>query len=106
SGMDQRAIEAAGARPLRKELDRVAGVRDAAGLVDALARLHGYRVGAGFRFGPSPDLKDSKRMIASLSQGGLGLPDRDYYLKSDDKTKAIRAGYVTHMEKMLTLLGD
>ena len=106
SGMDQRAIEAAGAKPLRKEFARIAAATDAAGLVEALARLHAYRVAAGFRFGPRPDLKDSKRMIAALSQGGLGLPDRDYYVKADRKTRAIRAAYVSHIEKMLTLLGD
>ncbi|HEV3259004.1 MAG TPA: M13 family metallopeptidase, partial [Gemmataceae bacterium] len=106
SGMDERKIEAAGAKPLRRELDRIDAVHDAAGLVRAIARLHGYRVATGFRFGPSPDLKDSTRMIGGLSQGGLGLPDREYYLKSDNRTKAIRSAYVTHIEKMLALLGD
>src|SRR5438105_4549404 len=83
--------EAAGAAPLREEFDRLAAVKDAAGLARAVARLHDLGVTAAFRFGPRPDLKNSKRMLGALSQGGLGLPDRDYYLKTDAKTKDIRA---------------
>jgi putative endopeptidase len=106
SGMDERRIEAAGAKPLREALDRIAAVKDAAGLVRAVARLHGQGVSAAFRFGPRPDLKNSKRMIGKLTQGGLCLPDRDYYLKSDARTKTIRDAYQAHVKKMLTLLGD
>jgi putative endopeptidase len=106
SGMDESRIEAAGAKPLKDELDRIAAVKDRAGLVRAVAHLHTYPVSAAFRFGPHPDLKDSKRMIGKLSQGGLGMPDRDYYLKDDDRTKKIRAAYRDHVQKMLTLLGE
>jgi putative endopeptidase len=106
SGMEEARTDAAGARPLQEELERIAAVKDAAGLVQAIARLHGHGVPAAFRFGPEPDLMDSKRMIGGLSQGGLGLPDRDYYLKSDPKTEGIRTAYRAHVEKMLTLLGD
>jgi putative endopeptidase len=106
SGMDEARIEAAGIKPLQEEFDRIAAVKDAAGLVEAVARLHGHGVSAGLRFGPEPDLKDSRRMIGELHQGGLGLPDRDYYLKTDAKTEAIRTAYREHVEKMLTLLGE
>jgi putative endopeptidase len=106
SGMDEQRIEAAGAKPLQEEFDRIAGVKDAAGLVPVLAHLHGYGVGAAFRLDAQPDLKDSSRTIAGLHQGGLGLPDRDYYLKTDAKAEALRAAYREHVEKMLRLLGD
>jgi putative endopeptidase len=106
SGMDEQRIEEAGAKPLQEELDRIAGIRDADGLVPALAHLHGYGISAGFFLSARPDLKDSKRMIATLHQGGLGLPDRDYYLKTDAKTESIRTAYREHVEKMLRLLGQ
>jgi predicted metalloendopeptidase len=106
SGMDEAGIDAAGAKPLQEELDRIAGIKDSVGLMPALARLHADGVGAVFYFGSEPDLKDSKRMIGGISQGGLGLPDRDYYLKTDPKTEGIRSAYRAHVEKMLTLLGD
>jgi putative endopeptidase len=106
SGMDEDRIARAGVKPLQGELDRIAAIKDAAGLVEAVARLHGHGVSAALRFGPEPDLKDSSRMIGQLHQGGLGLPDRDYYLKTDEKTEAIRTAYRQHVEKMLTLLGE
>ncbi len=77
------------------EFDRLAGLKKRDELLPALARLHLLRVSAGFNFGSSPDGKDSRRTIADFMQGGLGLPDRDYYLKDDDKTKAIRAAYLS-----------
>src|SRR5579884_229680 len=106
SGMDTAAIEKAGATPLQPEFERINTLADTKGLVQELARLHGQAVGAAFRFGPRPDFQDSKQMAAWVYQGGLGLPDRDYYFKTDDKTKAIRAAYVAHIQKMFTLLGE
>ncbi len=106
SGMDEARIDKAGVQPLRKELDRIAAVKTLPDLIPELAHLHSQGVAVAFRFGPHPDLKDSRRMIGALSQGGLGLPDRDYYLKSDPKTEAIRTAYRAHIEKMLTLLGE
>ncbi len=106
SGMDEKAIEEAGAKPLQEELDRIAAIMDPAGVVRAIVRLHGQGVAVAFRLGATPDAKDSSRMIAGLGQGGLTLPDRDYYLKADDKMEAIRKAYRAHVEKMLTLLGD
>jgi putative endopeptidase len=106
SGMDETRVKAAGARPLQEDFDRVAAIQDSKGILPVVARLHGQGISAAFRFGPQPDLKNSRLMIGSLNQGGLGLPDRDYYLKDDAKTKAIRAAYRAHVEKMLTLLGE
>jgi putative endopeptidase len=106
SGMDEAKIEAAGAKPLQKELDRLAAVRAPADILPALARLHLLRAYATFHIFSSPDAKDSTRVIAELYQGGLGLPDREYYLKDDARTKALRAAYLAHVGKMLTLLGE
>jgi predicted metalloendopeptidase len=63
-------------------------------------------VDAFFNFGAQPDFKNSSENIAGLSQGGLGLPDRDYYLNDDEKSKSIRAAYRSHVQKMFELLGD
>src|SRR2546429_9773650 len=59
-----------------------------------------------FDFGSSQDFKDSTQVIATADQGGLGLPDRDYYLKDDDKSKELRKQYLAHVQKMFELLGD
>jgi putative endopeptidase len=106
SGMDEAAIEAAGAHPLQDEFDRVAALKDPRDLLPELARLHTYHVSAAFHFGSAPDAKDSRRMIATFEQGGLSLPDRDYYLKQDDKMKSLRIAYVAHVQKVFELLGD
>jgi putative endopeptidase len=106
SGMDEATVEAAGAKPLQVEFDRIAALKDADGLLPELARLHQLRVPAAFVFGSTVDAKDSRRNIAEFFQGGLSLPDRDYYLKDDDKSKATRAAYLLHLQKMFALLGD
>jgi putative endopeptidase len=106
SGMDEKRIEEQGVKPLQAELDRLAAIKDSGDILPALARLHTYRAFAAFDFASTPDLKDSRRAIAEYSQGGLGLPDRDYYLKDDEKLKTIRAAYLTHLAKMFELLGD
>ncbi len=106
SGMDEAAVDAAGAAPLKAEFDQIAAVSDAAAVLVEIGRLHAEGVGAGFDFGSGPDAKDSGTEIAELSQGGLGLPDRDYYLGDDEKSKTIRAQYLAHVTKMFGLLGD
>jgi putative endopeptidase len=106
SGMDEARIEAAGVKPLQEELDRIAALKDAGALLPELAHLHLLQVPAAFLFGSTMDAKDSRRMIAEFYQGGLGLPDRDYYLKDDDRSKATRAAYLIHLQKMFALLGD
>ncbi len=106
SGMDEARIESAGLTPLREELDRIAGLKDAAALLPELAHLHLIGAHAAFHFGSTVDAKDSRRMIAEFWQGGLSLPDRDYYLKDDERSKATRAAYLQHLKKMFALLGD
>ena len=88
SGMDEQAIEAAGVTPLQPELDRIAAIKDSAGLQAEIAHLHMIGVDAVFNFGQMQDFKDSSKVIGAAFQGGLGLPDRDYYLKTADKCQA------------------
>jgi putative endopeptidase len=106
SCMDQPQIEAAGAKPLDPEFVRIAAVTDVATLEAAIARLHRTGVGAVFRFHSNPDFKDSAQMIAEVDQGGVGLPDREYYTRDDEKSKQLRADYVAHIGNMFKLLGD
>ena len=106
SCMDSAQSEATGAAPLKEELDRIAALNGPADVVAELARLHKTGRGAGFGFGGSADFKNSNQTIANLAQGGLGLPDRDYYFRTDSATAAIRTAYAAHMSRMLQLVGD
>jgi putative endopeptidase len=104
--MDEKAVEAAGARPIEPELARIAAIATPAELQEEVARLHVQGVGVMFGFSSEQDRKNSEEVIAGVRQGGLSLPDRDYYLKDDARSKEIRAKYVAHVAKMLELLGD
>ncbi len=106
TGMNEAKIEAEGAAPLAKEFARIAAVKDIQSLQDEIAYLHRHNIYPGYVFFAYQDFKDSTRIIANLYQGGLGLPDRDYYTKEDDKSKEIRKQYVEHVAKMFELLGD
>ena len=112
SCVDEAAIEKAGAAVLKPDLDRIAAMKSKADLAPTLAYLHPRDIGiyfgnsALFRFGSEQDAKNSSEVIAAVDQGGLGLPDRDYYLKDDAKSQAIRTKYVAHVQKMLELLGE
>lgn len=105
-GMDEAKIEADGVAPLNKEFARIAAIKDVQGLQDELAHLHRLNINPAYGFFAYQDFKDSTRIIANLYQGGLGLPDRDYYTNDDDKSKEIRRQYVQHVSKMFELLGD
>jgi putative endopeptidase len=106
SCMDEAAAEAAGAAPLAPELSRIDAIQDVAGLATAAAHLQPYGVGVLFRFDSTPDFEDARRTIGEVDQGGLGLPDRDYYTKDDDRSAKIREQYVEHVEKTFALAGD
>lgn len=106
SCMDEKQINAAGAQPLDAEFARIDGVSSARELQEEVARLQGLGVRALFDFGSTQDAKNSSQVIGGADQGGLGLPDRDYYTKSDDKSKQIRGQYEEHVAKMLALAGD
>jgi putative endopeptidase len=104
--MNEPAIEAAGVTPIQPELDRINAISDRASLLTELTHLHTAGFGPLFRVGGTNDQKNSKMIIASLGTGALGLPDRDYYLRDDDRFKTIRNQYVDHVTKMLTLSGE
>ncbi|MBC8021996.1 MAG: M13 family metallopeptidase [Burkholderiales bacterium] len=108
SCMDEAAVEKLGARPLKPYLDRIGRLRDKRALGRLLADLHLATNDAGFFFGvgSNQDFADSSQVIAFAAAGGLGLPDRDYYVKDDAKSKEIREKYVAHVARMLVLLGD
>jgi putative endopeptidase len=106
SCMDTTAIDAAGTAPIATQLGLAADLPNAAALPTTIATLDRDGVSSFFSYGGSPDLHESTQTIVSVGQGGLGLPDRDYYLKDDDKTKSIRDAYVAHVTKMFVLLGD
>ncbi len=106
SCMDEKQVNAAGAKPLDAEFARIDGVRSTRELQEEIARLQGMGVGALFDFGSTQDEKNSSQVIGGADQGGLGLPDRDYYTKTDDKSKQIRQQYEEHVAKMLALAGD
>jgi putative endopeptidase len=106
SGMDEAGVEKAGIAPLRDEFRRIAALRRPAALTAELARLQHIGVGAAFDIGQMQDFGDSTQVIAVVQQGGLGLPDRDYYLKDDARYAAIRKAYQEHIARMFVLLGD
>ncbi|HLY57012.1 MAG TPA: M13 family metallopeptidase [Stellaceae bacterium] len=106
SCMDEAGIEKADSIPLKDEFDRIAALQDKNGLPALAAGLQEIGVEALFDFSSGPDDHDPDRDIAILSAGGLGLPDRDYYVKDDAKSVELRNKYRAHVAKMLTLLGD
>ena len=106
SCMDTTAIDAAGTKPLEPELQRIREIKNLADLEREAELLHTKGVGALFRFSSNQDAKDSTRVIGGAVQGGLGLPEREYYLKEDDKSKQLREAYTKHVRKMFELLGD
>jgi putative endopeptidase len=104
--MDEPRIEAEGAKPLAPELALVAGTKDQKSLQAEIAHLHSMGINAAFASDSTQDFKNSAEVTFEVYQGGLGLPDRDYYTKTDDKSKTIRDEYVKHVAKMFELLGD
>ena len=106
SCMDEAKIEAAGMTPLQAEFDLVAKVNDQKSLQAEIAHLHSMGNNALFGSGSNQDFKNSAEIIVGIFQGGLGLPNRDYYFKDDDRSKSIRDEYVKHVAKMFELMGD
>ena len=110
SCMDEVAIDKLGAGPLRPELDRIASLKSKQELAEHVATTPYppslYGGGTLFAFRSDQDFKDSTQVIAEIDQSGLGLPDRDYYLKDDAKSEELRKAYVAHVTKMFQLVGD
>ena len=106
SCMDESAIEKAGTKPLDADFQSIAALRSKQDLPKEIIRLHREGADVLFGFGSNSDFKNASQIIAELDQGGLGLPDRDYYFKDDAKSVELREKYVAHVQKMFQLLGD
>jgi len=105
--MDEPAVERAGATPLRPVLERIAALKSTSDLADFIASQHlSSSATMLFGFGSNQDYADATSVIAFALAGGLGLPDRDYYTKTDAKSEETRRKYLAHVQKMFELLGD
>ena len=106
SCMDEAAIEKAGAKPLEPYFKQINEIKSVDELARQLALLHNAGISGLFNFGGGPDVKNSSMNIAGARQGGLSLPNRDYYVNDDPKSKEARAKFVEYMTNMFRLLGD
>jgi len=104
--MDEKGLDAKGKAPLEPELARIAALKTKAELPELIGRQHVVGLGSLFSFSADQDFKDATQVIAIADQGGLGLPDRDYYLKDDAKSVELRQKYVAHVQAMLERAGD
>jgi putative endopeptidase len=106
SCMDEAAINQKGVAILRPAFDRIDAIKDNKDLPGLVAWLHEQGINSLFGFGSGPDFKNANEVIGQADQGGLSLPDRDYYLKDDPKSVELRKDYVEHVTNMFKLLGD
>ncbi|MEO8909207.1 MAG: M13 family metallopeptidase [Gemmatimonadaceae bacterium] len=106
SCMDSAAAERNGAKPIASELSRIAALGNRAQVESEIARMHSMGVASLFGFGAQQDAKNSTSVIAGVNQGGLSLPDRDYYLNPDKRYVDIRANYQDHVSRMFQLAGE
>lgn len=104
--MDESRANALGAKPIEPELRQIAQITSKEQMINSVAHMQSQGMRALFGFYPRPDLHNAGQMIAYVDQGGLGLPDRDYYIKEDPKSVETRAKYLEHVQKMFELLGD
>ena len=104
--MDEATVEKKGTTPLAPTMNAIAGIKTKPELIEEVGVLHRNGIRALFTFGQMPDMHDSRKTIAFVDQGGLTLPDRDYYLKDDAKSVETRQKYLEHVQKMFELAGD
>ena len=104
--MDERQIDAQGIKALQRELELIRSIHSVADLQAAIARLYEEAIFAPFFFGSMQDPHSPQQVIADAGASGLGLPDRDYYFKDDDKSKETRQKYVEHVAAMFVLAGS
>src|SRR4051812_22005644 len=106
--MDEAAVNRLGAKPLDPYLKQIAGMKSVKDLPVLLGNFHPALQTGGlfFNFGSNQDFENSSSVIAFASAGGLALPDRDYYTKTDEKSVDLRNKYIAHVQKMFELLGD
>jgi endothelin-converting enzyme/putative endopeptidase len=100
SCMDENSVNSKGIAALKPELDRIDAAKDKQALIDEIAHTHMIGAGPLFNFYSASDLHNADQVIAYIDQGGLTAPDRDYYLKDDDKTKAVRQHFVEYMTEV------
>jgi len=105
SGMDSAAIEKTGINAVQPELDKIDALKNPSDLFNLAAYFHSSGIFPLFYFFPGQDDKNSEKIIVQLYQGGLGLPDRDYYLSADDRSKEIRKEYIKHISRTFELAG-
>jgi putative endopeptidase len=103
--MDEAAVDSAGIKPIASLLAKLTSVKDAKSLTAFTTELHGLGIWPFFDLSPVQDPKDASRWVANLDQGGLGLPDRDYYLRDDEASRKLLGVYQAHVERMLVLAG-
>ena len=106
SGMDSSAIERAGIMPLKPYLARISNITDAEGIIREVALEHTTGLNTLFSFGISPDDKEVTKEICQFFQGGLGMPDRDYYFKTDARSTKIREAYKKYLVTVMKLMGE
>src|ERR1700731_82888 len=104
--IDEDKINKKGIAVLKPEFERISGLKDKAGLPALLAHLHGQGIDELFAIGAGADFKNAKQIIAQVDQGGISLPDRDYYLKDDPKSVELRKAFSEHVANTFKLLGD
>ena len=104
--MDEKTADTKGLDPLKSELERIAAAKDKAALIDAVARVQMLGPNPLFNFYSGPDLHNANMVIAYIDQGGLTLPDRDYYIKDDPKKKEMRQHLVEYATQVFTLAGQ
>ncbi len=106
SCMDETAIEKAGMKPVEPMMKKISAIKDRQELLTEVAYMHRNGMQALFSFYSQPDMHDANKTIAYIDQGGLTLPDRDYYLKNDPRSVETRQRYQEHVQKMFELAGD
>jgi len=106
SCMDTAGIDAAALTPIEADLERVANAASKEDLLRTMGALRRDGLTTLFNFGVTPDFKDSTKTLMNVDQGGISLPDRDYYLKDDPKNAETREKYLAHLTRMFTLAGD
>jgi putative endopeptidase len=104
--MDEKAANAKGLAPLQPELDRIAAAKDKVALIDSIARVHMIGPNPLFNFYSGSDLHNANQVIAYIDQGGLSLPDRDYYIKDDVRMTEMRKHLVEYVTTTFTLAGQ